>query len=27
LTKEDFVLILTETQNSLIKKYIGLFWT
>ena len=27
LTKEDFVLILTETQNSLIKQYIGLLGT
>ena len=27
LTKEDFKLILTETQNSLIKQYIGLLGT
>ncbi|MDC0226807.1 HslU--HslV peptidase ATPase subunit, partial [Alphaproteobacteria bacterium] len=27
LTKEDFILILTETQNSLIKQYIGLLGT
>ena len=27
LTKDDFVLILTETQNSLIKQYIGLLGT
>ena len=27
LTKEDFVLILTETQNSLIKQYVGLLGT
>ena len=27
LTKEDFILILTETQNSLIKQYVGLLGT
>ena len=27
LNKEDFVLILTETQNSLIKQYVGLLGT
>ena len=27
LSKEDFVLILTETQNSLIKQYVGLLGT
>lgn len=27
LTKDDFILILTETQNSLIKQYIGLLGT
>jgi ATP-dependent HslUV protease ATP-binding subunit HslU len=27
LTKEDFKLILTETQNSLIKQYVGLLGT
>jgi ATP-dependent HslUV protease ATP-binding subunit HslU len=27
LTKNDFILILTETQNSLIKQYIGLLGT
>ena len=27
LTKDDFILILTETQNSLIKQYIGLLST
>jgi ATP-dependent HslUV protease ATP-binding subunit HslU len=27
LNKEDFILILTETQNSLIKQYIGLLGT
>jgi len=27
LTKKDFILILTETQNSLIKQYIGLLGT
>ena len=27
LTKEDFRLILTETQNSLIKQYVGLLGT
>ena len=27
LSKEDFRLILTETQNSLIKQYIGLLGT
>ena len=27
LSKEDFKLILTETQNSLIKQYIGLLGT
>ena len=27
LTKEEFVLILTETQNSLIKQYVGLLGT
>jgi len=27
LSKEDFILILTETQNSLIKQYVGLLGT
>ena len=27
LSKDDFILILTETQNSLIKQYIGLLGT
>ena len=27
LTKEDFKLILTEPQNSLIKQYVGLLGT
>ena len=27
LSKEDFKLILTETQNSLIKQYVGLLGT
>ena len=27
MSKDDFILILTETQNSLIKQYIGLLGT